>query len=581
MKGKLVFILLCFFQVLLAGDFEFKASVNADKIGIDDVLIYTVTYKGIQDPPRPDISIIKNFRIAQSSRSTEFRFVNGVSSYFTNFEFYLIPLKTGTLIIPPISYNHQGQQYSTQPFGIEVVKSSKGSTPPPKRRRSVFDEDFFSSPFDRKTKEKVDVKLDAWISERNILKGQQVLFKVLLYTRNRIESINLVSNQSFPGFWQEWFPVPRSIDGKTVEKDGKTYQLYEIRKVALFPTRSGSLSIPSLTFELSLVDQTFSFFSSPRKLIKKSPALIINVSELPPGVRNLPVGEFSFNIGSTKSNLDINDILTLKMRIQGQGNLKTLIIPEFKSSEFYKTYPAKISRNYDYSGSRFSGTLTAEIPVAFKSTGLMTLPELVFKSYNPSLKKVMALNSRPIKITVTGTKEKIETSMTIPSTEIMKKGEDIDFIAKGKISNENRLFYQQGIFAFLFILPFGLNLLVILKKSVLDRILLQNRTLNKKLLLNTTAKKLKNVNDYGEIHVVIEKYLQKKSGLSYSELNQYNIESFFKKHKITDYDIEAFNRIKAQSESARFSPQKQSQKNIEKDVRLMISILKRIDKRIK
>ena len=211
----------------------------------------------------------------------------------------------------------------------------------------------------------------------------------------------------------------------------------------------------------------------------------------------------------------------------------------------------------------------------------MTLPELVFKSYNPSIKKVVALNSHPIQITVTGTKEKIETAMTIPSTEIMKKGEDIDFIAKGKISNENRLFYQQGIFAFLFILPFGLNLLVILKKSVLDRILLQNRTLNKKLLLNTTAKQLKNVNDYGEIHVVIEKYLQKKSGLGFSELNQYNIESFFKKHKITDYDIEAFNRIKAQSESARFSPQKQSQKNIEKDVRSMISILKRIDKRIK
>ncbi|MCK4944112.1 MAG: BatD family protein, partial [Candidatus Aminicenantes bacterium] len=278
MKGKLVFILLCFFQVLLAGDFEFKASVNADKIGIDDVLIYTVTYKGIQDPPQPNISIIKDFRIGQSSRSTEFRFVNGVSSYFTNFEFYLIPLRTGTLTIPPVSYTHQGQQYSTQPFGIEVVKGSKGSTPAPKRRRSVFDEDFFSSPFDRKTRETVDVKMDAWISERNILKGQQVLFKVLLYTRNRIESINLVSNQSFPGFWQEWFPVPRSIDGKTVEKDGKTYQLYEIRKVALFPTSSGSLSIPSLTFELSLVDQTFSFFSSPRKLIKKSPVIIINVS---------------------------------------------------------------------------------------------------------------------------------------------------------------------------------------------------------------------------------------------------------------------------------------------------------------
>lgn len=292
MRSKIFFTLLFLIFLLPAEDVEFKARVNAETIGIDDVLIYTVTFKGIQNPPQPDISGITDFRIGQSSRSTEFRFVNGVSSYFTNFEFYLIPLKTGTLTIPAVSYTHQVQSYSTQPFRIEVVKGSRSSTPAPKKNRSAFNEDFFSSPFERKTREAVDIKLDTWISESNILKGQQVLFKVLLYTRNRIESINLVSNQSFPGFWQEWFPVPRSIDGKSVERDGKTYQVYEIRQVALFPTRSGSLSIPSLTFELSLVDQTFSFFSSPRKLVKKSPALIINVSDLPPQARDLPVGEF-------------------------------------------------------------------------------------------------------------------------------------------------------------------------------------------------------------------------------------------------------------------------------------------------
>ena len=29
---------------------EIKASINADKIGIDDVLIYTLTFKGIDNP---------------------------------------------------------------------------------------------------------------------------------------------------------------------------------------------------------------------------------------------------------------------------------------------------------------------------------------------------------------------------------------------------------------------------------------------------------------------------------------------------------------------------------------------------
>jgi hypothetical protein len=366
-----------------------------------------------------------------------------------------------------------------------------------------------------------------------------------------------------------------------VEKDGKTYQVYEIRQVALFPTRSGSLSIPSLTFELSLVDQSFSFFSTPRKLVKKSPALIINVSELPPQARDLPVGEFRFDIEAPRKNLDINDMLTLKMKIQGQGNLKTLVIPQLINNEFYSVYPAKVSRQYDYSGSRFSGVLTAEVPVAFKSAGPVVLPAMKFNYYSPSLKKVVALSSGSIPITVSGKKEKIENAMTIPSTEIVKKGEDIDFITRGKISNHNRRFYQSGVFIFLLILPFGLNLLVILKKSVLDRILLQNRTLNKKLLLSNTVKQLKNVRDYGEIHVIIEAYLQKKSGLGFSELNQSNIVSFFKKHKISDYDIEAFGRIKAKSESARFSPQQLVRKDMDRDVRSMISILKRIDNRIK
>ena len=578
----LFFVLYLFLVFQLpAEEVEFKARVNAETIGIDDVLIYTVTFKGIQNPPQPDVSAITDFRISQSSRSTEFRFVNGVSSYFTNFEFYLKPLKTGTLTIPPVSYSHQGQSYTTQPFRIEVVKGSRGTTPTPKKRRSAFDEDFFSSPFERKTRETVDVKLDSWISERHILKGQQILFKVLLYTRNRIESINLVSNQSFPGFWQEWFPVPRSIDGKSVEKDGKTYQVYEIRKVALFPTRSGSLSIPSFTFELSLVDQSFSFFSSPRKLVRKSPALIIHVSDLPPQARNLPVGEFRFEIENPRTTLDINDMLTLKMKIQGQGNLKTLVLPQFVSNELFSVYPAKVSRQYDYSGARFSGVLTAEVPVAFKSAGEVVLPSLEFTFFSPSKKRIVVLNSRSLPITVTGTKEKIESAMTIPSTEIVKKGEDIDYITKGSIRNHDRFFYQSGVFVFLLILPFALNLLLFLKKTVLDKILLQNRALNKKLLLNNTIKQLKNIREYGDIHMIIETYLQKKSGLGFSGLTQSNIVSFFKKHHITDYDIEAFGRIKAKSESARFSPQKHARKDIDRDVRSMISILKRIDKRIK
>ncbi|MCK4836416.1 MAG: BatD family protein [Candidatus Aminicenantes bacterium] len=582
MRDKFFFILIiCFSVFVLADDIEFKAGVNADKIGIDDVLIFTVTFKGIQNPPQPDVSVIKDFRITQTSRSTEFRFVNGVSSYYTNFEFYLEPLKTGISTIPEVSYTHQGVTYRTSPFQIEVIEGSVGPPPAQKRRKSVFGENFFSSPFDRTRNQKIDVKLDTWVSEKDVIEGQQIIVKILLYTRSRIESINIVSNQSFPGFWQEWFPVPRSIDGKTVQKDGKAYQVYEIRKVALFPRKAGILDIPSLKFELSLADQSFSFFSSPRKFFRESPPLKIKVSDISSEARGLSVGEFNFEIHSQKSELDVNDILTLKLKIKGQGNLKTIVIPEFETNDFFKAYPAKITRKYDFRKSQLSGVLTGEIPIAFKTTGIISLPSLHFKYYSPDKNRVIQVSSRPVDITVTGTRENQESVVTLPKTEIIKKGEDIDFIKKGKISNQQWKFHQQRLFVFLLVFPFLINFLFVLKKTVLDRILLRSKLLNKTILMNNTIKGLKAVKDHGEIYVIVENYLQQKSGLGFSEITNENIETFFRKYRISDYDIAAFIHIKSKSESSRFSPQKKSNEDLKHDVESMISILRRIDKRIK
>ena len=122
MKTKWFFFILLFWFLLLGTDIEFKASINADKIGIDDILVYTITFKGINNPPQPDISSIKDFRTTQTSQSTEFRFVNGVSSYYTNFVFYLQPQKTGTLTIPPVSYDHKGEEKKSSSKRILIYK---------------------------------------------------------------------------------------------------------------------------------------------------------------------------------------------------------------------------------------------------------------------------------------------------------------------------------------------------------------------------------------------------------------------------------------------------------------------------
>ncbi|HLP60708.1 MAG TPA: BatD family protein [Candidatus Deferrimicrobium sp.] len=610
MKKKFYFTLLAILAALIisgtlaAQDVEINAEISADKIGADDTLVYTVTLKGINNPTPPDLAGFNDFKIAQTSQSTQFQFINGVSSYSTNFIYYLMPTKTGSLTLPPVSYEFQGKAYKTQTFRVEVVPGSVAPQQQPQQQRrvpSIFDDDdFFNSPFRRSQQPReIDIQLKAELSTRKALKGEPVMFRVLLYSRNSIQSVNMVSNQSFPGFWQEWFPVPQTINSQRGQLDGKTYNIYEIRKAVLFPTQTGSVTIPPIKFELALVDDAFSAFSGSRQIFRSTPEMTVQVTELPPHAIGLPVGDFSFTVIPDKKEVDVNDILTLRVKITARkGNIKTLEIPQFENTDYYKIYPAKISRNTNFNQDTLSGVAEAEIPVSFKKNGLISFPALEFKYFNPGTGTVATHKSSPFSINVVGVKEKQESAGTLPQSEIIKEGTDIDFIKKGTIYNQEDYYYQTGLFKFLLAIFFIFNLGYLLKLFVYDRHIAQHPALVKKKLLNRTINRLHQVRGYEEISPVLEDYLKEKTGLGLSEIHSHTIERLFSKHQVHDSDIKVFIKLKTASELSRFAPQgatgtgtsggaatgvnvQESGSTLEHDVKQLIEILKRIDGRIK
>jgi hypothetical protein len=570
-------------------DVEVTASISADKIGIDDVLIYTVTFKGINNPTQPDVSHFKDFRAAQTSRSSEFRFINGVSSYYTNFVFYLVPLKTGTLTLPPVTYSYQGQEYKTQPFQVEVVKgrvAPPSSSSPGGRQQPFLDEDDFFAPFQRRSRpQEIDVKVLSWVSQKTCLAGEPILFKVLLYTQNRIQSVNMVSDQSLPGFWQEWFPTPRQIEGESKTINGKVYQVYEVRKAALFPTQTGALTIPSLRFEIGLVgNDPFSVFSSARPIYRSTPELTVQVSPLPAEAVGLPVGHFRLDVTANKKTIDINDILTLKIRVSGSGNIKTLTLPEIKPGEYYKVYPAKISRDSSFQSDSLTGYVEAETPVAFKKTGLISLSPVEFRYFDPGKREIVTLKNQPPAVNVTGQKEKEESAVTIPQTEIIKTGEDIDFIKTGTVYNQEKKIYRSRYFLLVLLVPFLLNLLFLLKVFIVDRFIFQSALLKQRKLINRTIKNLQSTRDYGDLAPILENYLKERAGLSLSEINNRAIARLLGEYRVQERDIDTFIQLKTRSESSRFSPDKNASSlgsELKKDVKTLIRILKEIDSKVK
>lgn len=570
---------------------EVKASISADKIGIDDVLIYTVDLKGINNPHRPGVSHFKDFRVEQISVSSGFKYENGVVSSHTDFMFYLVPTKTGKLTLPPVTYQYEGKEYRTQSFTVEVVKGSLAPSQPQPRQRpyqSPFDRDLedFLDPFSKRPQQQeIDIKVIPEVSKKKVVKGEQVTFKVNFYARNYIKKVELISSQSIPGFWQEWYTLPEVLKTEKRVMGGKEYITAEITKVVLFPTRSGPITIPSFKYKLDAVISSYiNGIRFVKPISRSTPELTVNVSPLPPGVGGLPVGQFRLNVTVNKNEVNVNDILSFEIRITGKGNVKTVNVPEIKDSIYYKVYPAKISRDFNFQKDSLTGYVESEVPVSFKKTGLISFSPLEFKYFDPDTSKVVTLKSQPVTVNVTGQKEKEERALTIPKTEIIKTGEDIDFIKAGKIYNQDENFYKHKYFIVILLAPFLLNLLFLLKVFVFDRFISQSTLLKQKKLINQTIKNLRDTRDYGDISPVLENYLKGKTGLGLSEINNHTINELLGKYRVHEGDIDAFIRIKSRSESSRFSPDKAlatSSKELKNDIKRLLEILKRIDGKIK
>ncbi|MEI6613757.1 MAG: BatD family protein [Chrysiogenales bacterium] len=567
--------------VLPAIEAEVRAAINADKIGLDDTLIYTLTFKNINNPIQPDLTFWDDFKTLQTSRSSEFQFSNGASTSSTSFTYYLMPTRTGKLILPPIHYSHEGRDYQTQSLTVDVVKGSLNPRPSPQTNQpSPSKDDFFASPFQNQQPQAVDARLQAVISKINCLKGEQLLFRIFLYTRNRIEAVNMISSPSFAGFWQEWFPVPQSIAASSENVNGLIYQVYEIRKAALFANESGTLTIPALQFELQIVDSASMFFGA-KPVRRSTQAIKINVNEPPAAAAGLPVGQFSFLVSCPQTMANSNDIVTLQIKINGSGNSKTVIPPTFPNNELFQVYPAKISQENIYNSLDLAGTVKAEIPVSFNKAGAVTFPALEFKYFDPVSRSIISLRSQPLLIQVSGEKLKQDKSMTLPQSAIVQKGEDIDFIKSGPIHDQARYFYRQDWYAGVIVLLFAINLLFLLKITIWQRYIIGSPLLKNRQILSLTLRRLAPVQHYEDIAAILDYYCTEKSGLGFAEINNQKIGELLHQRHVPVNSIEKFLFIKSQAELAKFSPLKKTQAELKSDLQLLRTLLKAIDKKLK
>lgn len=410
-KSIVVIFLIAFSNVLLqAADISIRSYVNKNVVGINENFSYSIEVSGkttsLPDPVPPQFD---NFYVLSGpNTSTNLQWINGRMSATKVYSFYLQPKKKGRLTIPPAKVQYKGKVYQSNAIVITVKDqpSKPKAAPQTKAPRRTTSKDILGQ----------SIYLKTVVSKRKAYVGEEIIVKYRLYFRVNVRGYDFQKLPSFPGFWVEDFQMRSQPTIENVIVNGLNYNVATIRKVALFPTHSGELTLEPISVVVeaqvrkrstSIFDSFFEdpFGSVVQKTISSKPVKI-EVMDLPkegqPADFSGAVGEYTLSASVDKNQAKTNEAIALHIKISGEGNIKMVNLPDVPVLPGIEKYDPKINTQIDNLGETIRGTKKAEYILIPRIPGDYTIPSLSFTFFNPKTKQYVTLKSKPISLHITG-----------------------------------------------------------------------------------------------------------------------------------------------------------------------------------
>ena len=452
-------------NVVNGQDLIVSARLDRAKVGLNENFDFIVELSGndAQNANQPELQGFDEFaRFAGSNSSQSIQIVNGAMNVSRIFTYRFIASKIGKFKIAPVTVRVQGKVITSKGQNIEITKNSpdpataNGANPGDTNSESIADNLFLRAETNHKT----------------VFQNEPLIVDYKIYTRVQVTNYGFSNQPNYGSFWVEEFKgeqQPRLYD-TTV--NGLQYKAATLRKVALFPTSSGTKTIPVQELEASVRlrerrgrrDLFDSFFDDPffgrnkTHRLKNDP---ISIKVLPLPKKGKPdnftgaVGKFSIQASVDKKSLKANEALTYKVVLSGAGNIKTLQLPEIDFSQQFQVYDPEIKENINRAGQAITGSKTYEYVLIPRRDGLLTLPSLHFSYFDPAAKIYKKVRTKNIVLDVKpGDQAAVQAGSGFLKEEVELFGDDIRYIEKeaGTFSNRGARFYHKSIFwLFLFV----------------------------------------------------------------------------------------------------------------------------------
>ncbi|MBK9733969.1 MAG: protein BatD [Saprospiraceae bacterium] len=331
----------------------------------------------------PDIS---PFKILQGpSTSNQMSIINGARSSSISYQYLISAPAAGKYALGPATIKAGGKVLKSNILNIEVVLTK------PTKNISGLD-----------TSKETLIRLE--VSDDNAYIGQQIVVNYVLYTRQNIESYELLNEPDYEGFYaQPVQDIKEQPQRKTI--NGKEYHRQVLRKTILFPQKVGKYTFGPVNCTLDIpVDGGSSFFfRDVRKEQTTTNAISVNVRPLPepaPSSFTGAVGMFDMKANIVKSTVVVGEAITIQMEITGDGDTKIVQPPKSELIPGLEAYEPSIIRDETFSRSdKINMLKTFEfLFVASKDTIYNIKTDFTY--FSPDKGKYETISSGPFTVTV-------------------------------------------------------------------------------------------------------------------------------------------------------------------------------------
>ena len=567
-------------------EITFELKLSKEKLGINERLRAEFTMNKDGDNFNPPS--FEGFKVVMGpSQSIASSWINGKRTYSKTYTYILVPTARGRFTIKQATIEINGETYKTLSKTVEVTAA-------------------VDKPNDQKTVDDVadeSLHLVAEVSKGNPYLNEAVTVIYKLYVSPNINVTNYRSLDSpkYNDFWSQDIPVTKHTAQNGTYK-GKPYRYVVLKRVVLYPQKSGKLEIEPLSLEIfvdvptnrrdffggRIYTQTSKTVSAGRRTLM--------VKSLPeagkPANFGGAVGDFKFQVTSSKKRLNASESLQAKVEVSGKGNLKLFQLPEPELPSSLEVYEPEYKENVRTNLSGMEGKVANNYTVVPSFRGKYPIPSISFSYFNPKTSRYVTLNSEEINIEVLEGPAGNNTVSPVPSNAnkqlVVPTGKQFHFIKLRpnltKIGTD--YFFGSNTFYILLFAPILLIPIAVFsfkKREAIasdiegNKIKRANRLAKK--YLSTAKRELGNKEAF---YVALEKglhnYLKAKLKIETSEFSKEKITSILDEKRVDSLDIEGFISLLTNCEMARYSPFSDVQ--MQQDYEKASEVISKLDKQL-